>query len=231
MIGIDSPLFRTAQTTFQWRPFKYAATWSYDPVQAAHLGLGDEAAKAIFELVQRYQVYPNGMAALLHDQPSEFYLEQAAITALALPSMLAIQDNDQLVRVGAAIPSGWTMHGAVALQRNATVEVSAVDGQLVSFTLKGADDTPLTWVTPWQQARVRVWRDGEPQASIDAPAGRFVFHPAHGHVYRFALTEHPSQPAFDAPDDATVKSLGNASIGLSPPCCAPPAHYVEAQDH
>ena len=231
LIGVDSPLFRTAQTTFQWRPFKYAATWSYDPVQAAHLGLGDEAAKAIFELVQRYQVYPNGMAALLHDQPSEFYLEQAAITALALPSMLAIQDNDQLVRVGAAIPSGWTMHGAVALQHNATVEVSAVDGQLVSFTLKGADDTPLTWVTPWQQARVRVWRDGEAQASIDAPTGRFVFHPASGHVYRFALTEHPPQPAFETPAEATVKSLGNASIGLGPPCCAPPAHYVEAQDH
>lgn len=230
-IGVDSALFPVARTTMQFRPFQYAATWSYDPVQAAYLGLGDEAAKAIFELVQRYQVYPNGMAALLHDQPSEFYLEQSAITALTLPAMLAIQDNDQLVRVGPAIPSGWTIHGTVALQRNATVEVTAVDGQLVSFTLKSADEMPLTWVTPWQQARVRVWRDGEAQASIDAPAGRFAFHPASGHVYRFALAEHPPQPAFDAPTEATVKSLGNASIGLGPPCCAPPAHYVEAQDH
>jgi len=230
LIGIDSPLFRIAQATYLWRPFKYAATWSYDPVQAAHLGLGDEAAQAIFELVQRYQVYPNGMAALLHDQPNEFYLEQTAITALALPSLLAIQDSDQLVRVGPAIPSGWTMHGTVALQRKVTVEVNAVDGQLVSFNLKGADDKPITWVTPWQQARVRVWQDGVAQESIDAASGRFVFRPQSGHAYRFALAEHPPEPAFDTPAEATVKSLGNASIGLGPPCCAPPAHYVEAQD-
>lgn len=230
LMGVDSALFPVAKRTYLSRPFKYAATWSYDPVQAAYLGLGDEAAKAIFELVQRYQVYPNGMAALLHDQPNEFYLEQAAITALALPAMLAIQDSDQLVRVGPAIPSGWTMHGTVAIEHGGTVEVETAQGKLVSFAFKGAGETPQEWVTPWKNARIFVWRDNKPQPSIDAPDGRFPFHPASGHVYRFALSEQASVPVFDTPIEATVKSLGRASIGLGPPCCAPPAHYVWTQD-
>ena len=231
VIGVDSALFPVAQKTFMLRPFKYAATWSYDPVQAAHLGLGTEAAQAIFELVQQYQVYPNGMAALLHDQPNEFYLEQAAVTALALSNMLVIQDADTLVRVGPAIPPGWTMHGTVAIHHGGSVEVTAVKGQLVSFTLRGAADSPLKLATPWQNAPVQVWRDNVPQETITARQGRITFEPTGEHTYRFALSNPATAPAFDTPADATVKSLGRASIGLNPPCCAPPAGYVPAQDN
>jgi alpha-L-fucosidase 2 len=172
VIGFDSPLFKIAQKTFMLRPFKYAATWSYDPVQAAHLGLGAESANAIFELVQQYQVYPNGMAALLHDVPNEFYLEQTAVTALALSNMLAIEDADSLVRIGPAIPPGWTMHGTVALQHGASVEVTAVKGQLVSFTLTGVAQAPLKLMTPWQDAHVHVWRDDKLQETIVTQQGR-----------------------------------------------------------
>lgn len=231
VIGMDSALFPVARKTFMQRPFKYAATWSYDPVQAAHLGLGAEAAKAIFELVQQYQVYPNGMAALLHDMPSEFYLEQTAVTALALSDMLVIQDADHLVRVGPAIPPGWTMHGTVAIQHGGSVEVTAVQGQLVSFTLRGVAATPLKLMTPWQDARIQVWQDNTMQQVITSHEGRFTFQPDGGHVYRFAVSKDLPLPRFDAPANATVKSLGRASIGLGPPCCAPPAGYVPASDN
>lgn len=231
LIGLESPLFSVAQNTFRQRPFQYAASWSYDPVQAAYLGLGDEASKAIFELVQRHQVYANGMAALLPDPPHEFYLEQAAVTALALPSMLAIQDDARLVRIAPAIPTGWTVHGTVALQRGATVEVNAVDGRLASFTLAHAGDTSLEIVTPWPQPNVLLWRDGVPQPGIEARAGRFQFRAVGGHAYRFAVDDRPAQPSFTHSSEATVKSLGRASIGLAPPCCAPPAHYEPGNDH
>ncbi len=231
VIGMDSALFPVAQKTFMLRPFKYAATWSYDPVQAAHLGLGAEAAKAIFELVQQYQVYPNGMAALLHDMPNEFYLEQTAVTALALSDILVIQDADHLVRVGPAIPPGWTMHGTVAIQHGGSVEVTAVKGQLVSFTLRNVAQAPLTLMTPWQNARIQVWRDNALQQTITPHEGRFTFQPSSGHAYRFAVSSHSSMPTFDAPANATVKSLGRASIGLDPPCCAPPAGYAPASDN
>lgn len=230
VVGLDSPLFPIAQKTFMHRPFKYAATWSYDPVQAAYLGLGAEAAKAIFEGVQQYQVYPNGMAALLHDVPNEFYLEQAAVTALALSDMLAIQDADGLVRIGPAIPPGWTMHGTVALQHGASVEVAAVDGQLVSFTLRGAAQTPLKLMTPWGDARLQVWRDDKLQETIATQQGRFTYQPSSEHTYRFNESNPTPPPAFDSPAEATVKSLGRASIGLGSPCCAPPAGYMPAED-
>jgi alpha-L-fucosidase 2 len=230
VIGANSPLFAVAQKTYLQRPFTYAATWSYDPVQAAHLGLGAEAAKAIFELVQQYQVYPNGMAALLHDVPNEFYLEQAAVTALALSDMLAIQDSDGLVRIAPAIPPGWTMHGTVALQHGASVDVIAVDGNLVSFTLKNAAPAPLALMTPWGDRRIQVWRDDTPQETIDTRQGRFAFQPGSGHTYRFDASNVAALPTFDSPEEATVKSLGRASIGLGAPCCAPPAGYVPAND-
>jgi alpha-L-fucosidase 2 len=231
VIGLDSPLFPIAQKTFMLRPFKYAATWSYDPVQAAHLGLGAESANAIFELVQQYQVYPNGMAALLHDMPDEFYLEQAAVTALALSNMLAIQDANNLVRIGPAIPPGWTMHGTVAIQHGASVEVTAVKGQLVSFTLRDVAQAPLKLMTPWQDAHVRVWRDDKLQETIVTQQGRFTYQPISGHTYRFNVSNPAAPPIFDAPAEATVKSLGRASIGLGAPCCAPPAGYVPTHDN
>jgi hypothetical protein len=230
VIGVDSPLFAIARNTFRERPFKYAATWSLDPVQAARLGLGDEAANAIFELVQRYQVYINGMSALLHDPPNEFYIEQAAVTALTLSTMLVTQDNDHVLRVGGAIPSGWTMHGAVSIEGGGSIEASAVRGKLVAFWVHDAASVPLQIVTPWTGAQVLVWKDGHRQGSLDVRAGRLAITPERGHTYRFALSDHVEEPAFDSPADVSTKVLGRASIGLGPPCCAPPDGYGPAMD-
>lgn len=228
LISADDALFPVARRTFASRPFVHAATWSYDPVQAARLGLGKEAAQAIFQLVQLYQVYPNGMAALLHDLPNEFYLEQAAITALALSDMLAIQDADGLVRIGPAIPPGWRMAGTVALRHGASVEVEAVDGHATAFTLHDAGNATINFATPWQGHQVQLWQDGKPDRQLDG--GRFAFHATAGHVYRFALAGETASPAFAAQPKATVKTLGRAAIGLGPPCCAPPAGYDPAKD-
>lgn len=123
------------------------------------------------------------------------------------------------------------MHGTVAIQHGGSVEVTAVQGQLVSFTLRGVAATPLKLMTPWQDARIQVWQDNTMQQVITSHEGRFTFQPDGGHVYRFAVSKDLPLPRFDAPANATVKSLGRASIGLGPPCCAPPAGYVPASDN
>ena len=231
LIGRDDPRFPLVQRTFALRPFVAAATWSYDPVQAARLGLGDDMARAIFQLVQLYQVYPNGMAALLAGPPHEFYLEQAGVTALALSEVLAIQDRDGLVRIAPAVPSGWTMDGAVALQDGWIADVTTVRGRLTAFALHGGRNGQLRIATPWpHDRRVQLWQDGKPLASI--AGDRFEIAVAADHTYRVTpLDDAGAATAAFAPDAApTVKTLGRASIGLGPPCCAPPPDYDPRRD-
>ncbi|WP_158753768.1 hypothetical protein [Dyella sp. S184] len=221
-IGLDDPLFAIARRTYALRPFVDAADWSDDPIQAARLGLGDEVSQAIFQLVQLYQVYPNGMAALVAGPPNEFYLEQAGVTALALSEVLAIQDDDGLIRVGPAIPPGWTMAGTVALRDSMTIEVEAIDGQLSAFTLHHGADEALRFATPWK-GEVQISENGVPMKVI--AGGRFSFRPVAGNDYRFALVGNTDRPNFPSEPVPTVKSLGRATIGLGPPCCAPPPGY------
>ena len=221
-IGLDDPLFAIARRTYALRPFVDAADWSDDPIQAARLGLGSEVSQAIFQLVQLYQVYPNGMAALVAGPPEEFYLEQAGVTALALSEVLAIQDDDGLIRVGPAIPPGWTMAGTVALRDSMTIEVEAIDGQLSAFTLHHGADESLRFATPWK-GEVQISENGVPMKVI--AGGRFSFRPVAGNDYRFALVGNTDRPNFPSEPVPTVKSLGRATIGLGPPCCAPPPGY------
>lgn len=228
LIGLDDPEFAIARRTYAQRPFVYQATWSYDPLHAARLGLGDEMAAGLAHLVEVYQAYPNGMAALGENPTGEFYLEQAGIVALALSETLAIQDHDGLIRIAPALPSHWTMSGSVPLQGGVSVGVEAVDGSLVAFTLEGGRGEPLRFVTPWNEQTVRVLVDGKPMQPMTA--GRFTFAPERGVRYRFERVGAPAAAVFAAEPEPRLKSLGRASIGFGPPCCAPPADYDRRVD-
>jgi hypothetical protein len=223
LIGLDNPLFDIARRTYALRPFVYQATWSYDPVQAARLGLGEEVAQGLFQLVQLYQVYPNGMSALIQGPPNEFYIEQAAIAALTLSEVLAIQDDDGLIRIAPALPPGWTMSGTVALRDGVAVDVDAVNGRLGTFAIHGGRGAPMRFATPWQGRRVQILQDEKLLKTVDG--GRFDVTPLAGHAYRFEPVGGASSATFDVEHEATIKSLGRAAIGLGPPCCAAPAGY------
>jgi hypothetical protein len=223
LIGLDDPLFAIARRTYALRPFVYQADWSLDPIQAARLGLGSDVADGLFRLAQLYQVYPNGMSELIQGPPNEFYIEHSGIVALTLSEVLAIQDDDGLVRIGPAIPPGWTMSGAVTLRNGATVDVDAVNGELSAFALRTDENASLRIVTPWKGRRVQMIEHGKVTRTIDG--GRFEIAARAGDDYRFRPVEGESRPHFDAEPQAIVKSLGRASIGLTPPCCAAPAGY------
>ena len=228
VIGLDNPLFGIAQRTYALRPFAHAADWSLDPIQAARLGLGGEVASAIVDLVQLYQVFANGMSALVPGAPDEFYIEQSAVVALALSEVLAVQDSDGLIRVAPAIPPGWTMAGSTALQASATLDVEAVDGQLTAFTLRGGDGSPLRFATPWQGRMLQIFDNGKPSQTTEG--GRFTFTPMAQHDYRIEPVGSYAAPVFDDSPAPTVKTLGRAAIGLGAPCCAAPPSYDGTSD-
>jgi alpha-L-fucosidase 2 len=228
LIGIDDPLFAVAQRTFELRPFQYMATWSNDPVQAARLGLGREMAQAIFQLVQLYQVYPNGMSALLSDPPQEFYLEQAAVVSLALSEALAVQETSGLIRVAPAIPPGWTIAGSTALRANVSIDVEALDGKLSAFYIRGGNGSLLRFVTPWK-GDVQIMEDGRSLRIIKGE--RVTINAARGKSYHVAPVGSTLAPSFVGKTETAVKTLGRAAIGLGPPCCDPPPGYNRQLDN
>jgi hypothetical protein len=111
LISDSSPLFPLAQRTFAHRPAKGGVDWSYDPIQAARLGLGAEVGASLIEITQKFQHFVNGMAKW-EETGKEFYVEQAGVVADALQEAL-VQDFDGVIRVAPAIPPGWDFDGSV----------------------------------------------------------------------------------------------------------------------
>jgi hypothetical protein len=62
IIGDTSPLFSLAKRTFAHRPNTSAVDWSFDPIQAARLGLGSEVGSTLIASTQKFQGFANGMA-------------------------------------------------------------------------------------------------------------------------------------------------------------------------
>jgi alpha-L-fucosidase 2 len=228
LVSIEHPLFAIAKRTFELRPFQHVATWSNDAIQAARLGLGSEMAQAIFHIVQLYQVYPNGLSALLSDLPQEFYIEQAAVVSLALSEALAQQEPSGLIRIAPAIPPGWTVSGVTSLRANASIAVEAVDGQLSAFSIRGGNGSSLSFVTLWK-GHVQIQEDGRPLRIVEGE--RFTIDAQPGKIYHVSPVGSTLAPSFDDQTAATLKTLGRAAIGLGPPCCDPPPGYNRHLDN
>ncbi|HEY2400264.1 MAG TPA: hypothetical protein VGI23_07905, partial [Steroidobacteraceae bacterium] len=166
LISPDSPLFATAVRTYEHRPFRDQATWSYDSIQAARLGLGAEMARRLDSLTQLYQLYPNGMAEMMGNS-GEFYIEQMGIVSVALAEAL-VQDHGDVIRIGPAIPSDWTVNGTVYVRGNARITVTAVEGKVTAFNLAAASTHTFRVANPWAPGEV---------LTINAKPGRlYAYH-------------------------------------------------------
>jgi hypothetical protein len=152
LITPDGPLFETAVRTYEHRPFRDLATWSYDSIQAARLGLGAEMANRLDALTQIYQLYPNGMAEMMGNS-GEFYIEQMGIVSVALAEAL-VQDQGDIIRIAPAIPPDWTVHGTVYVRGNARVTVTAVAGKVTAFELAAASTHTFHIANPWPPGKV-----------------------------------------------------------------------------
>ena len=213
LISPDSPLFATAVRTYEQRPFRDVATWSYDSVQAARLGLGAEMVNRLNSLTNLYQLYPNGMAEMMGNS-GEFYIEQMGIVSVALAEAL-VQDHGDVIRIGPAIPPDWTVNGTVYVRGNARITVTALEGKLTAFTLAAASTHTFRIANPWHPGEV---------LTLNAKPGQsYSYHtPAAG-----APTNTPN---FTAGPPTAPKSLGRAAIGIPETCCTPPKGYDPATD-
>lgn len=217
LIGDTSPLFYLARRTYKYRLFHDVADWSFDPVQAARLDLGNEAGKDLVRITEKSQHTVNGLANW-DKAYGEFYIEQTGVVALALQQML-VQDYDGLIRIAPAVPAGWNVSGSVYVRGKTKVDVQVRDGNVMTAVIEAGTTQELKVRNPWPGQPVNIVTgrhnavvlkaDADSVLRFQAEAGKiYLLEPAKFSVSHVAFAPVAGTPAHIA------KRMGPVQIGL-----------------
>jgi len=154
LIGDDSPMLALATQTYVTRPYPVHQDWSFDPVQAARLGLSEEVRSTLIALTERYQRFLNGFANW-GGPAGEFYVEQEGVVALALAEAL-VQDYDGLIRIAPAVPPEWNFEGRVWVRNRTRVDVQVRAGVPTTVAIEAGGTETLRIRNPWPGQRVEA---------------------------------------------------------------------------
>jgi alpha-L-fucosidase 2 len=154
LIGDESPMLALARRTYVHRPNVSAVDWSFDPIQAARLGLGSEVGSTLIETTKKFQGFVNGMAKW-EVEAKEFYVEQTGVVADALQEAL-VQDYDGVIRIAPAIPPGWDFDGSVYVRGRTKVDVQTRNGAVSTVVIEAGTTQTLKVRNPWAGKKVTV---------------------------------------------------------------------------
>jgi hypothetical protein len=216
LIGLDSPLLPLARRTFEHRPNPVTADWSFDPIQAARLGLGAQVGNTLIDLTKHYQTFVNGFANW-GGTYGEFYVEQSGVVADALQEAL-VQDYDGIIRVSPAIPPGWDMDGSVYVRGNTKVDVQTLDGKPTTVIIESGSTTMLSVANPWPGHTLHVVDTASEKPLRITTANTSVsFAAVSGHNYRLEPSGAAPLPfaTITATPATHIRKLGPVQIGLS----------------
>jgi alpha-L-fucosidase 2 len=171
LIGDTSPLFELARRTYLHRPYPTNQDWSYDPIQAARLGMRDEVRSTLIKLIETYQTFINGYANW-GGKTGEFYVEQQGVVAAALQEAL-VQDYDGVIRVNPAFPKEWDVDGQVAVQANTKVAVQLRGGAVKRVDIEAGKTGRFKMRNPWGDSSVRLVSEGLPTMKLQGATLEF----------------------------------------------------------
>lgn len=216
LIGLDSPLLPLARRTFEHRPHPVTADWSFDPIQAARLGLGAQVAQTLIALTKRYQTFPNGFANW-GGASGEFYVEQSGVVANALQEALAY-DSSGILHIAPAVPPGWNMDGSVFVRGNTRVDVQTLGGIPTTVVIQSGSNATLRVANPWPGRTLQVIDTASGKTLPSNTAQSIVtFAAIIGHNYLLRPSGAVAQPfaAITASPAAHARELGPVAIGLA----------------
>jgi hypothetical protein len=217
IIGDTSPLFSLAKRTFAHRPNTSAVDWSFDPIQAARLGLSSDVGSTLIASTQKFQGFVNGMAKW-EASAKEFYVEQTGVVAAALQEAL-VQDYDGLIRVAPAIPPGWDFDGSVYVRGNTRVDVQTRNGEVATLVIEAGADQPLKIRNPWPGKPVDVFSLKTGKRIVTGAAGTVIEFPSTaGTTYVVETGDNAGAKSrvasISGTPATTAKKLGPVKIGL-----------------
>lgn len=207
LIGDNGDLHSLGVRTFRSRPNKMQNDWSYDPLDAARLGLASDVKATLKALTEKYQTYPSGLASFVGP---ELYGEQIGVVAAALQEAL-VQEYDGLVRIAPAWPADWDADATVFIERNSKVRVRMRGGAVEAVVFE-----------PGFSGRARI-RNPWPGNSVAVTSGRSIIR-VNGAILELAVEAQQSyvlqlhnKPLglLTGTAASTPKFLGSRSIGLA----------------
>lgn len=215
MISDDGPQHALGVRTFLSRPNKNDDDWSFDPIQAARLGMADQFKASVLALTEKYQSYPSGLASFMGP---EFYVEQDGVLADALQDAL-VQDYDGKVRIAPAWPNDWDVDGTIYVQHRDKVDVQIRQGKLVTVGIEAGSDQKIRVRNPWPGQTVEVVDARTKSIVLKANSDAvFEFSPQTGKDYLVRrVRDGKSNLAFEAISGVPAtrpKSLGSRTIGI-----------------
>lgn len=145
LIGNRGPLHDLAVRTFRYRPFKAQNDWSFDPIQAARLGLAADVKSTLTRLTEEYQAYPSGFS---HFVQQEFYIEQIGVVAAALQEAL-VQDDNGVALIAPAWPKDWDADATIYIQHRTKIDVQVRRGIPVTVAVEAGEQGVLRVRNPW----------------------------------------------------------------------------------
>jgi hypothetical protein len=160
--GIDAPDYAMAVSTWKARPFPYGNVWALDAIQAARLGLGDEANQGMKVMLQKYQNYPNGMT-----NNTNGVFEYLGVHLSVMNESL-LHSYDGKLRVFPALPkdAGLVTRFSLAARGGFVVTSEREGGDIKYVGLKSALGNPATLVNPWGATAMVVVRKGGPAGAM-----------------------------------------------------------------
>jgi alpha-L-fucosidase 2 len=206
----DDPMHALGVRTFDARLNRQEADWSYDPVQAAHLGLAADVRSTLLGLTEKYQAFPSGMAEFIsHD----FFVEQIGVLTLALQDALVQQDDDGALLIAPAWPADWDVDGTVAVAHNTRVRVVLLRGQIQAVAITSTSGESVTLHNPWPGQNVSGTRAGM-AVLVEKRSGDILRVPAgSGPVVLESGPMRTISPVVPGHEPAP-KRLGQRTIGL-----------------
>lgn len=222
LIGDQGPLSALAKRSFTHRPYVEDNDWSFDPVDAALLGMPDAMVRTMTDLTEEYQNRPSGLASFgVTVRQPEPYIEQSGVVATALDDAL-VNDTGGVLQVAQAWPSGWDGDGTVYIAHQDKVDVQVRGGTLVTVAIQAGSGAPVSVRNPWPGQQVQVVTGDASHTLVVTPttAAQFTIPARAGGSY---LIERTASPVTALPYKAvtgtpatTYKTLGPATIGLPP---------------
>ena len=214
LIGDISPMFALAKRTYEHRPNPTNQDWSFDPIQAARLGLRDDVRSTMIKLTQTYQTFVNGYANW-GGTSGEFYIEQQGVVADALNEAL-VQDYDGLIRINPAFPKDWDVQGQVAVRGKTRIDVNITGGAVKEVVIEAGSSGKLKIRNPWGESEVEVIAAGHPSTTLSG--GTLELTASAGESYRLHRKGETASSFENLKVSGTpaiaARKLGPAQIGI-----------------
>jgi hypothetical protein len=135
IFGIGKANLQTAVNSYEQRVFKGSWGWIQDDIQAACLGLADEAALAIARRSKHVSLFAKfvGTWGRNNDECPDF--DHASVLVVAIQKMLFHAEGDDLLLLP-AWPDYWDVEFKLNIPGNKVIECSVVKGKLIKSITK-----------------------------------------------------------------------------------------------